>query len=83
MTDDNDNVTGWSSTTTTTTPTPTIPTKPCGEETSEVATAVKQRKFSFKHGKVAADNYCDDDNDDDIETLVVTMMITMIDGREW
>ena len=53
---------------------------------------MKQRKFSFKHGKVAADiwdNYCDDDddnddnNDDDNETMVVTMTMTMINGREW
>ena len=50
---DNDEERVWTTTTTTTALTPTpIATKACAEESTAVA-PMKQRKFSFKHGKVS------------------------------
>ena len=55
---DNDEERAWSTTTTTTSAAAT--TKACAEE-STAAAPMKQRKFSFKHGKVSAT----DENEDD------------------
>ena len=57
---DNDEERVWSTTTTTTTTSAAITTKACAEE-STAAAPMKQRKFSFKHGKVSPT----DENEDD------------------
>ena len=61
---DNNNERAWPATTTTApaaTTTTTTTTKACAEESTGVVAPMKQRKFSFKHGKVST---TDEDEDD-------------------